>query len=304
MGKAILSVIVPSFNRPRSTLAAVQSVLTQNVECEVIVVDDASDDPGALPAVLREHAHVRLVRRDANGGAGAARNTGLAHARSDLVSFLDSDDRLLPGTLAPRIEQALAIGFGSPEAPVIHACGWREAGGRNRRRFPRPSVAPRDFFSACWFAPGSALLARTDLFRCSGPGTGATPGRPPSGPFDERLRRLEDFDLFARLATDGLALVGQPVLGVELDAAYSAETSEIFKAADLLEAKFETLLTEGRIGHASARSVKAYLAYERAAAYARSGRKGRALAALAASLACKPRLTLFPGPGWDRAWQG
>lgn len=304
MGRETVSVIVPSFNRPRSTLAAVESVLSQEVDCEIIVVDDASDDAGALPAFLPEDLRVKLVRRDANGGAAAARNTGLAHARADLVTFLDSDDRLLPGTLAVRLEHALAIGFGSPGAPVIHACGWREAGGRNRQRFPRSSGSERDFFGSCWFAPGSALLARTDLFRSPAAGPAAFPAHMPSGPFDERLRRLEDFDLFARLAADGLTLASQPVLGVELDAAYSADVAEIFKAADILETRFETMLSQGRISRAGARHAKAYLAYERASAYARSGSRGRALAALAVSFAYRPRPTLFPGPGWDEALQG
>jgi mycofactocin system glycosyltransferase len=83
----------------------------------VIVVDDASADPGAIAAIAAEHG-ARVIHRAVNGGPGTARNTGLAAASTKIVAFLDSDcvpgpgwlDRLLPhfadpavGAVAPRI---------------------------------------------------------------------------------------------------------------------------------------------------------------------------------------------------------
>ena len=83
----------------------------------VIVVDDCSANPAAIAAICAEHG-AQVVRRPVNGGPGAARNTGLAVATTELVAFLDSDcvprpgwlDRLLPhfgdpavGAVAPRI---------------------------------------------------------------------------------------------------------------------------------------------------------------------------------------------------------
>ena len=83
----------------------------------VIVVDDASADPSAIASIAARYG-ARVIRRPVNGGPGAARNTGLAAASTELVAFLDSDcvpeagwlDRLLPhfadpavGAVAPRI---------------------------------------------------------------------------------------------------------------------------------------------------------------------------------------------------------
>ena len=56
----------------------------------VLVVDDGSQDPGAVANVAAAHG-AALVRRPVNGGAGPARNTGLLGVTTDLVAFLDSD---------------------------------------------------------------------------------------------------------------------------------------------------------------------------------------------------------------------
>jgi len=67
---------------------------------QVIVVDDCSADPGAVAAVAAA-AGARYLRRQANGGPAAARNTGLAAAATPFVAFLDSDCVPAPGWLTP-----------------------------------------------------------------------------------------------------------------------------------------------------------------------------------------------------------
>lgn len=94
-----VSVIVPTYNRASAIGAAIDSVLSQvPPPDEVIVVDDGStDDTWTVLAGYGER--IRAIRRE-NGGAAAARNTGLAVATGDWVAFLDSDDLWLPGRLA------------------------------------------------------------------------------------------------------------------------------------------------------------------------------------------------------------
>ncbi|MGE5289230.1 MAG: mycofactocin biosynthesis glycosyltransferase MftF [Micromonosporaceae bacterium] len=66
----------------------------------VIVVDDCSDDPGAVAAVTAA-AGARYIRRSRSGGPAAARNTGLAEVATPFVAFLDSDCVPEPGWLTP-----------------------------------------------------------------------------------------------------------------------------------------------------------------------------------------------------------
>jgi glycosyltransferase involved in cell wall biosynthesis len=89
----LLSIIIPTHNRPHMVMNAVHSALAQTIEnIEVIVVDDGSQPAIELPRLARLH----LLRLEPNQGGAAARNAGVAKARADYVCFLDDDDTLLP----------------------------------------------------------------------------------------------------------------------------------------------------------------------------------------------------------------
>lgn len=62
----------------------------------MVIDDDSTDDTAA---VIGRFHHVRYLKKK-HGGAGAARNFGIAESRNPLVAFLDSDDEWLPGKLA------------------------------------------------------------------------------------------------------------------------------------------------------------------------------------------------------------
>lgn len=95
-----ISVILPTYNRSGCLVAAMNSVLGQSHEdLELIVVDDGSTED--IESVVREvgDQRIRYIRRARNGGAAAARNTGLGHAKGEYIAFQDSDDLWLPGKL-------------------------------------------------------------------------------------------------------------------------------------------------------------------------------------------------------------
>ena len=105
-----VSVILPTYNRTRTLRRSCESVLNQSFrDLELLVVDDASteDIEGCVRAL--GDPRVRYIRRERNGGAAAARNTGLAEARGAYIAFQDSDDVWLPGKLATQVAQLDAL---------------------------------------------------------------------------------------------------------------------------------------------------------------------------------------------------
>ncbi|MCO6049120.1 glycosyltransferase family 2 protein [Mesorhizobium sp. RP14(2022)] len=195
---SLVSVILPTYNRSDSLCRAAKSVLDQSyADLELIVVDDASTEN--IEAVVRQwnDERVRLVRRAANGGAAAARNTGLAHAKGRFIAFQDSDDIWLPGKL-DRQMKLLATLPPSVGAVTGSKLLYR-SGNRQRRVLPQVSVEP---------APENAIslecdqlehllwenrlsvqnaLFRRDCYPCD-------------EWFDPRAKANEDWDFAVRLA--------------------------------------------------------------------------------------------------------
>lgn len=86
-----ITVIIPTFNRRRFIIEAVDSVLAQNIDdLEIIVIDDGSTD-GTHDALKPYMKSIRYIHQD-NQGVSAARNRGVRESRGELLAFLDSDD--------------------------------------------------------------------------------------------------------------------------------------------------------------------------------------------------------------------
>ena len=102
----------------------------------VLVVDDGSADPSAVAAVCAARG-ARLVRRNVNGGPGAARNTALRLIGAEFIAFLDSDCTPPPDWIT-----ALAGHFADPlvaaVAPRIVGAGPGPGTGRGRASPPWP----------------------------------------------------------------------------------------------------------------------------------------------------------------------
>lgn len=98
-----VSVIVPTYNRCKLLLRAIQSVLGQVfTDFELIVIDDGSSDE--TESLVRGITDKRIVYlRQAHGERSKARNLGLETAQGDYISFLDDDDEYLPHKLAVQI---------------------------------------------------------------------------------------------------------------------------------------------------------------------------------------------------------
>jgi glycosyltransferase involved in cell wall biosynthesis len=96
-----VSIIIPAYNRVELLVETIDSCVNQTFQgCEVIVVDDGSNEP--LESIVQKYSAessskivVRYLRQERRG-ANAARNLGLGHAQGQFIQFLDSDDLLHP----------------------------------------------------------------------------------------------------------------------------------------------------------------------------------------------------------------
>lgn len=93
-----VSVIIPAFNAANYLRAAIDSVLAQDWPgLDVLVVDnDSSDGTAAIAASYG--APVRCLQSKPPGQP-ATTNTGIRHAGTDWLAFLDADDLWTPGKL-------------------------------------------------------------------------------------------------------------------------------------------------------------------------------------------------------------
>jgi len=92
-----VSVIIPTYNRARYLVEAIESVFAQTYndsDMEIIVVDDGSTDE-TLEKLKPYRERIKYIYVD-NGGPAHARNAGMRMARGKYIAFLDSDDLYYP----------------------------------------------------------------------------------------------------------------------------------------------------------------------------------------------------------------
>jgi len=100
---ALVSVIIPAYNRAHCIARALESVRAQGVrDLEVLIGDDASTD-GTLETARRVFPELVPAHLEKNSGAAAARNAALRLASGELIAFLDSDDEWWPGKLGAQL---------------------------------------------------------------------------------------------------------------------------------------------------------------------------------------------------------
>lgn len=100
----LVSVVIPTYNRPEYLKRAIRSVLNQTYSnIEIIVVDDASDlDLAPLKEMFPD---VTFLKNEQNRGACYSRNRGIEIAAGEFVNFLDDDDELYPKKIELQVQK-------------------------------------------------------------------------------------------------------------------------------------------------------------------------------------------------------
>lgn len=121
---ATLSIVMPSFNQARFLEEAIGSVLSQRgLVKEFFVLDGGSTD-GSVEIIERHGAEIDFWRSQPDGGQSNAIADGLAMATGDVVTWLNSDDALLPGAVGAmlaRFDADASVGLVEGETVVVDA---------------------------------------------------------------------------------------------------------------------------------------------------------------------------------------
>ncbi|WP_290818578.1 glycosyltransferase [Halovivax sp.] len=185
----LVSVVLPTYDRPRMLVEAVESVAAQAYpNLELLVVDDGSPTPAAT--ILEERApsalEWRCLRHDENRGANAARNTGIRAAAGEYVAFLDDDDRWSPETVASQV----AALWGAGERAGVALVGQRTLHGDDETAIRLPTIegeATGDLMAGEPAGTFSTMLVRRSVVDDA--------GLP-----DERFPALQDREWMIRLS--------------------------------------------------------------------------------------------------------
>lgn len=174
----LVSIIIPAFNREKTILNSVQSVLQQTyTEIEVIVVDDFSTDNTWKIIQSISDTRVTAYRLSHNSGACAARNFGIKHANGKYIAFNDSDDIWHPDKLE---KQMFIMRNYSPD---IVFCQFQRYDSL-KKTAPFPNLP-------CGFVPYESLIIRSKVSTQ----TMLVHKRVfESVMFDESMPRMQDYD--------------------------------------------------------------------------------------------------------------
>jgi len=193
-----LSVVIPTRNRAQAVRRSIDSVLASNrPNIELIVVDDGSTDE--TPWRLTEITDPRFAwqRIESDGNANRARNAGARMSRSDLITFLDSDDAFE----ASRIEKLISFYAVHPDVDCL-IDGYIEVNADHVSVHRQPRVTPpspeirRLLLMHCLPLTNSALSLRRSAFEAV-------------GGYDEALSRHQDRELLLRLVLNHTIRFGQ-----------------------------------------------------------------------------------------------
>lgn len=204
-GLPSVGVVIPAYKALAHLDQAIDSVEAQTYPAErvrIVVVDDGSRDGTAELADRRAAANPRLlVLRQENAGPAAARNLGILACHSDLIAFLDSDDRWYP----EKLRRQVALFQANPGLGLVHGgCRFVDTAGQpmanwSRVLQPLAGDALLAFFCDFCILTSAVVVPRRCLDRV--------------GLFDPSLRIGEDNELFLRLlAAYPAGCVDAPVL--------------------------------------------------------------------------------------------
>jgi glycosyltransferase involved in cell wall biosynthesis len=196
----LVSIVIPTLNRPKCLRRAVESAQNQialeGVEIEIVVVDNSPHgNARAVIASLPSSGPAVRLLNEPRPGVANARNMGVASARGRWVAFLDDDEEAEPSWIARLAATARRTGADAVFGPIEAKSDSGQAIGffspYFSRRIDRPDGADITDLSA-YLGTNNSMFDRLRCFE-------------EAEPFDPSLNEIggEDSLLLKRLAMSG-----------------------------------------------------------------------------------------------------
>jgi glycosyltransferase involved in cell wall biosynthesis len=268
----LISVILPTHNRAHLLDRAIDSVLSQSWRnLELIVVDDGSTDDTAALLNRLDDSRLSVIHFDSNRGASAARNAGLAQARGEFVTFMDSDD----AWYEHRITRQHHLMARAPASVGLSVCSihYVRPGQEYDMLLPDRLLPGKDavdsivmgtgYSTLGWMAPRSVLQNL--------------------GGFDEELPRLQDYEFALRIALEHDLLLISDILAtawLQPDSV-SSDPTRYTEAIERIVDQHRSLFEQHSKGYS-------YMIFRAGKYLALEGRRGEAIAWFSRSLRIRP----------------
>lgn len=185
----LVSVIIPTFNRPLLLKEAIESVLNQkHPNFEILVINDGGEDVSSLLNEFQD-SRILALKHESNKGVAAARNTGLKKAKGDYIAYLDDDDTYCPEHLSDLIESLKKQPFKAAHCDyyLVHK-DWKNGAFQvvKKTAYPTERKWPEALIAGTPIFPLHVLIHERECLKSI-------------GYFDETLSLMEDADFLIRL---------------------------------------------------------------------------------------------------------
>lgn len=204
----MVSVIIPTYGKPVLLQKSIDSIFNQTLtDWELIIVDDNDPESEArrqTETLISKFTDKRLkyIQHSHNKNGAAARNTALAVAKGEYISFLDSDDEYMPNRLEECVKAMKCAG--GDVAGVYTGCELRR-GGKTYLKYK--DVKSGTFLIetlACrfMFCTGSNIFVKRNVIE-------------ELNGFDESFLRHQDYEFLVRLFENYSLIAVQEILVVK-----------------------------------------------------------------------------------------
>ena len=184
----LISVICPVFNREAWLSDTIESVMAQDFDdFELLLINDGSSDSTVRIMEMYAQRYPQKIRilTQKNKGVSSARNLGMSSAKGGYFAFIDSDDLWITNKLSKQLAEILFHKELISQTNEV----WIRHGKRVNQMKKHAKHRGRIFYDClplCCVSPSAVMIHRSVIDTVGG--------------FDERLRVVEDYDLWLRIS--------------------------------------------------------------------------------------------------------